>query len=619
MKPKLFNFIFVSTLIISLAIWAYLVVSTHQKDSVVSWDEGFHGGTALFISESLKHNLNFSEFTYILNDFKNGMIWYLPLWSSTAGILGAIFGPSVEIFRMATLFFAILSIVLVAYFAKNIAGNKAGILAALILATVPIFIVYSHLMMIEMPLLFSTSLALVVFYRYLTKEKITKKDTLLTAVSFVIGVSTKVTAVALILGTVIVLGILLKLFSSKSRITSRFYSKTTLYSVLAALLTFLMFRAFTREILNADLIAFYLSQNKQLSGQQGNFIWLALQNLAHNFTFYFRDLTHMPALSVFWIGSSLGYFILKRSFLSVFLWTWIVISFLIFTMVKPQAVQYILPVFTPIALASGLFWAELLRLRSNIVRKWLFLALAFFIPWLGLINLENTETIGWRNTITYQQSAASFVAQNANYGDRVITTGDGSRFLVRLTGLSKKLQTVNGAAPNCTQFIQDSIEWGILDNGPQSPIVLNELQNGNWLKAAVFRGSEQNTFVVKNSNKTDKVEILHQKDNRNRCLRLFSLGDNEVEVWGVSNISESTNLGKDMEISLKLNPLKTLKKVTVKNDELIKNRNIPFGYKFVFNQTLPNKPVYFWLDIPEGIRFDIQKIVVKKSKDSMQN
>lgn len=111
--------LFIISLLIGILIWGIWVIVSHPQNAIVSWDEGFHGGAALFISKGLRNNFDFKSYSYILNDFKNGIIWYLPLWWGSAGLMGAIFNTSVEIYRLATLIFSALSIALIGFFCKR--------------------------------------------------------------------------------------------------------------------------------------------------------------------------------------------------------------------------------------------------------------------------------------------------------------------------------------------------------------------------------------------------------------------------------------------------------------------------------------------------------------------
>lgn len=607
---------FAFILFFGIFLWAYWVINSHPQGAIVSWDEGFHGGSALFISQSLRDNFSFGDYTYILNDFKNGMIWYPPLWLFLAGPMGAVFGPSVEIYRTATLIFSILSIILIIYFVKSISNFKAAIIAGLTLAFTPIFIVYSHLMMREIPNLFGITLPLLLFYKYLTITKPNPKLLLFTAFAFALGVLAKVVSIVIIFVTVFCFGVILYLFYRKDYLWRRFCSRWTFYFLIIGFLTFNLFRIFTQKILNADLLFFHLEQTKQLSGSQVNILIVAIKTFFENIPFYFRDFSHMPALTVFWFGSFLSYIIVRRSILSIFLMVWLVVIYIAFSAVKPQAPQYLLPIFAPLSIGVGLFWNEVLaslRRYTSVA----FVVLIIGIVWLELIHLDRTETIGWRTLITNQDRAATFVVDNAQLGDRVISSGDGTRFLIRLLGLKKKLQTINGAAPVCPESIQDSTEWAILEYGPQNPVRLKGIiDNDSWVKQTSFKNSIEPISVFKNTKDTKRVIISLKNIVTDRCIRLLLPGVNKITVVATTYVKEDIHLpNSNLIVALKVNPLKTIKELSLNQDELIKNGGSEQIYNIWVNQQKINQPTYLFFTIPSNITIDIKKVEILKERD----
>lgn len=599
--------LFVAALFIGVIVWGNWIIYSHPQNSIVSWDEGFHGGAALFISESLKDSFSFQKYTYILNDFKNGAIWYPPLWLFLAGPLGALFGPSVEIYRFTTLIFAIFSIFLLSLFVKSESDTKAGIITAITIMFVPVFVVYSHLMMREVPLLFAVSFALLLFYKYLTKKRLSKMDLIVTTLAFGVGALAKIIGIVLIFSTVLIFGVVLYLFYRKEIMWQRFNSKWTVYFLIFSTFTFLLYRHFTIFFLNADPLLFHIDQTKGMSG--GVHLLTSIFKSLENFRFYSNDFSHMPALSAFWFGSAIAYIVSTRSPLAYFLLIWMLITYFVFSGVKPQSVQYVMSIFAPISILAGLFWGEFLRYRNKVVGNFLFIIIPVLIIWLSLVNLERTETIVWRNTITYQSSAANFVAEYAAFGDRIITTGDGTRFLARLAGFDRKLQTVNGAAHNCPEFIQDSVEWAILDNGPQSPVKLNEIRSPNWIIKTKFPTPGEETIVLKNTNQTNEVNLENEDFINLKCVRIFPLGRSEINFFLTTYAT--VDITEGLKISLKINPLKTFKELVVIPEDLIKNSGKEQIYRIEFEQTQINKPIYIYFDIPKNLQITAGKIQIK--------
>ncbi len=599
-------------LIVGVFRWTTWVITTHPAHAIVSWDEGFHGGSALFISQSLRNNFAFKDYTYILNDFKNGAIWYPPLWLILAGPLGAVFGPSVEIYRIATLIFSIFSIILIVYFVKSVLDFKAAIIAGLTLVFVPTFVVYSHLMMREVPLLFAVSLTLLFFYRYLTKPKLSSLDLLLTSAAFFIGVLAKIIGIVLIFGTILGFGLFLFLFHKKSEIWTRFYSRWTLYFLGTAILTFFIYREFTISVLNADPLFFHLDQTKQMAGDQSRILIVLVKTVINNLRFYLTDFSHMPALTVLWIGSLFAYALLKRSLLSYFLLIWVVVTYISFTAFKPQAVQYVMSIFSPLSVATGLFWGEFLRYRKPLISNLLFVFFIFSVIWLGIFHLDKTETIFWRTMITNQEKTVQYVVENARSGERVISSGDGTRFLIRLLGDKKKLQTINGAASTCPESIQDSTEWAILDYGPQNPIRLKGISdNDYWVKQASFENSIDGIHVFKNTQNTGIVVLDHKDLITKKCVRFLLPDKNKITVVATPYVKNDTHpYSSTLEIALKVNPLKTIQELSLNQDELVKDSGREKTYNILINQQKINQPTYFVFSIPANITFEFKKVEI---------
>jgi 4-amino-4-deoxy-L-arabinose transferase-like glycosyltransferase len=601
---------FLWIIFILISLWAYWIITTHPKNAIVSWDEGFHGGAAFYISESLRNNFSFIENRYILNDFKNGIIFYMPLWWGSAGVLGAVFNPSIEIYRFTTTLFSVFSLFVIYYFAKKYSDFKAAIISVFTLALTPIFIVYSHLMMIEVPLLFSVTLALVFYYRYLTKKKLTKTDLLITLATFILGVMTKITAVSLIVGVILAYGLVVWFLFKDTLIGRRFFSKWTLIFLLASLLTFWFYRMFTRLALNSDMLIFYLNQMQNLSGYNDSLIASVLSTL-RNFSFYLNDFSHMKPLTILWIGSLISYLILKRSPLGFYLVIWVGVTYLIFSAVRPQAAQYILPIFAPLSIATGLFWGEFLKLRSDRLRPVLFVMVILMIVWLNNLFLKNTGTLFWRTLITYQEQAADWIAYNSKSGDRILTSGDGSRFLVRVKGQQKKLQTINAAALTCTGVFNDSSEWAIVDFGPQNPVKLKEVDKINWKETKNFLSQTEKTRILNNENDTKTVVLAGDNLSTAHCKRFLRLGINKIKISATPLLKEAKfSENSYLKIQLRVNPAKVVKEELINKEVLLSQIGIVQEYLLEYNQLSVNQPIYLSIESSHNIELKISKVEI---------
>jgi hypothetical protein len=87
----------------------------------------------------------------------------------------------------------------------------------------------------------------------------------------------------------------------------------------------------------------------------------------------------------------------------------------------------------------------------------------------NLSSLRLSEAYGWRTTQTNQVAAATYIADHAQDGDRVVTWYDGERFLVALYGKDKHIQVIDGASPICQQALTLSYNWAVMVSEPPAP------------------------------------------------------------------------------------------------------------------------------------------------------
>lgn len=615
-RPKFLKsqVIFSLFLLLGLLLWGKWVIDTHPAHAVVSWDEGFHGGSALFFTQAIRNIFSIKDYLYLARDFNVGLTWFLPLWSTSAGLLGAILGPSVEVYRLTTLIFAAASLLLIAFFAKKVGGYKAGLIAAATLAFFPTFVIYSHLMMQELPLLFSTSLALILFFRYLTKPRVSKFDIFLTSLSFALGVATKVTAIAVVLGVIMLFGLMILIFFKNTLYYRRYFSIFTILFVGSSLFTFCLFRYLTGKFLNVDLLSAYLSQTAQLSQGDSNIIILLLKTLYQDMTYYLGDFLRMPALAVVFGGSLFAYFVLKRSIIAYFLLAWVAAIYLIFSAVKPHSPQYLLSIFVPLSVGVGLFFGEFI---SNIKR-----IPSFFLIWVaiaGIVLLElmyfgSASTIGWRKTVTNQDLAVDYVIAHSKPGDRVFAVGDGTSFLLKMATLNKHIQVVNGASKLCPQSIQDSIEWAIADYGPQNLYHMVEVQQSNWFKRISFTNLATSADVYSNTKLNNPLQFNNSWEWEN-CPRLLRLGKNEISVFATPEIQEQIVLKEPLKIYLqgriRRNSSYVAKELFVNPEDIAQMTHHEQEFRISIDQKRIDEQVFLSFDVPQGLKLKIRKIEIR--------
>lgn len=608
-KPLTQNILFWIFLLVFLTLWSFWVVSTHKVGAIVSWDEGFHGGSALYLTEIIRSGFKIEGLGYIRDDFLNGLIWYPPLWLIPAGVMGSIFGPSVEIYRLTTLLFALGSVLMISLFVKSIKGIRAGIITALTLALTPSFIVYSHLMMREVPLLFAVSAALLAFYRYITLKKITAWDLLLTAVAFIVGVQAKIVGIGIVFGVVILVTGLVYFRAKKSLSWKRIQNRWMVYFSALGIGSFFLYRLIILKFLRADMILFYLGQNSEMTKDNSFFPLIFIKTMFSSVTFYMQDFMHMPVWSSFLVSALIGYVIFKRNFLSFFLLIWVFVTYFIFSAVKPQAPLYLLSIYAPLSIAAGLFWGEIFSFKSSFLTHILFVFLAAGIISTNLLNLKNTETWMWRDLITNQDKAVEYVVAQSEFGDRVVSSGDGTRFLLRLAGFDKKIQTINGAGLYCPQALQDSTEWAIVDSGPQNPLPAPDLFDPRWKKMKVINNSLNEIDIYKNF----QVETdLSLNGLDNGCARYLKIGKYNVTIDALPVFSRQT-CPTDRDLSIRINQnRKLVQEIRFNQSDLASQSGKLQTYHLSFEQNKTNGYVNLLFDTPVNLNLSVQKIRYSK-------
>ncbi|HSX42280.1 MAG TPA: glycosyltransferase family 39 protein [Candidatus Saccharimonadales bacterium] len=504
MPSKNFNQLLVGLLSLFFVGWSLSVVFGHPTNAVISFDEGFHGGTALYLTEVLRsifHGHGFGGLGYLRGEFNNGIIFYPPLWNAVAGVAGWIFGPTTAVFRLVTLVFGLATSWLIYFFVRRHLNARAAFIAAVVLLSAPLFYIYSHLMMLEVPLAFGVALALLAYYDYLTTETVGWQKLLLVALAFAVGVQGKIIGIALIAAVLGLYGLALLVFWRRDNQFKRFFALPTLLFVAVATLSWYAYIWAVKHFLHADMLGFFLGQSKGITqghlGPLGNFAVTVWQ---HKF-FYWRDFSHYPLLALVWFGSLVGFAAWKRTPFSVFLVAYALGVWIIFSGVAPQEVQYLLPIFVPLAIGTGAFLAELAHLfKPTIARQSVLIGLAVAVVWLSAGAVKRSEAQGWRYNVTDQELIASYIAQRAKTGDRVIAWSDATIYAVRVAGYSKRLQIYNGGNSVCPNAMATAIDWAVIEpdgNGSGNQAADLKRVNG-WEKAREFKTSGGVTYLFHN-------------------------------------------------------------------------------------------------------------------------
>lgn len=492
--------------------WSVWEVWGHLSTAIISFDEGFHGGIALYFSQLIPHLLAHGSghhfLDYIRSEFANGIIYYPPLWNALAGVLGWIFGPSTAIFRLATTIFGAGTLLMLYQFVRRFWGNAAALLSIIVLGSMPIFFIYGHLMMLEVPLAFTVSLALIAFYWFLTVERVTPLVFLLTTLAFALGVQGKIIGIAVIVGALGLYGLVLLLAFRRSTELRRFYSLATLFYLLVAGASWYAYIWVVKQYLHADMLGFFFDQSQSQTANHASPLIGFLQTVWLRKEFYLRDFYHYPLLSLIWFGS-LGYLaIFERSKFTYYLLAWALASWIVFSGVLPQVPQYVIPVLVPLAIATGIAITVLVRRLFESHIQPLALSLVAVGLFLGQASsIMASETAGWRYHQTSQEQAAAYIADHAQIQDRVVVWGDGTRYAVQLEGLAKQLQTYNGLAAVCKDAVSHSADWAIVESGPVEAEARAMMDLTIWQEATEFNSPNARTVVYRNPTAANGAKI----------------------------------------------------------------------------------------------------------------
>lgn len=506
MSEKSFRQLLIILLAVFFVLWGLSLVLGHPAGAVISFDEGFHGGTALYLTQVLRsifHGQGGGGLGYLRGEFNNGIIFYPPLWNGVAGAAGWIFGPTTAVFRLVTLLFGLATSWLVYFFARRHLNARAAFIAAVVLLSAPLFYIYSHLMMLEVPLTFGVALALLAYYDYLTSETIGRKKLLLVALAFAVGVQGKIIGIAVIIAVLGLYGLALLLFWRRAPQFKRFYALPTLLFLAVAALSWYSYIWAVKHFLHADMLGFFLGQSKGITqshlGPLGNFLVTVWQ---HKF-FYWRDFSHYPLLALVWFGSLVGFTLWKRTPFAAFLVAYSLGTWIIFSGVAPQEVQYLLPIFVPLALGTGAFLAEIAHLfKPALARQTALVGLAALVVLLSAQAVKLSEAQGWRYNVTDQELIANYLAAHAKTSDRVIAWSDATIYAVRVAGYAKQLQIYNGGNDVCPNAMAASTDWAVIEpdgNGSGNQAADLKLVDG-WEKAQQFQTSGGTTYLFHNLN-----------------------------------------------------------------------------------------------------------------------
>lgn len=485
-----------------LAIVWFFMLSNHPYSSLISFDEGFHGGSVIWEMELIKKFLageSLGSVEYIRREFNNGAIYYPPLWNVVAMIFGILFGASTAVFRSATVFISLLTLVAAYWLARRDSDQKTSLAAATILATIPMFFVYSHLMMLEVPFAFGLILALAAYYWYLDTSCTSSRQLVIVCLAFMIGVHGKVLDVALIVGTIVIYGLGLLLLDRRSQHAKKLFSWPTLLFIVAGLLSWYGYIWAVEHYLKADMLGFYFGQSSNQSGQGNSAATQLLVNITKRYDFYLRDFLNYPWLSLVWLTCTVYCLVWLRKRLYYFLAAMCLATWLLFSGIFPQVPQYIMPIYIALAVyVSAVFYELSLQLsKRGYDRSIILVGLTVTMTFWQLLTLPASDSYGWRTIRTYQQNAADYVASQANHEDIIFVPTDSVAYSIRLAGLGKQVVTYN--LGHNSEEINSNARWAVVViNDATKTEMLDKMDPNRWQLVQSFGDSSGGTDVYFN-------------------------------------------------------------------------------------------------------------------------
>lgn len=620
----------------------FLIVATHPSNAVISFDEGFHGGAVLYAMKAFQFfthandpNLNPN---YLYEEFKNGIVLYPPLWTIIAASLGLIAGPSLAVFRSATLLFYGAAIFYVFWFVKNAHSRGAAFASAFILMSMPMIVIYSHLMMLEVPLLLSITYMVGSFY-LVTENRISRTvvGIILLTFGYFVAPLSKLPAFPIAWVICLVYAVAGSVLFYKQKFYRRFWRWEILLFITISFVSIAGFIQFEKHYFHVNMIDFFVAQSSENAPTRSIFLSL-FYSIWNNKYFYLHDFLHIPYLAIIWFVSLIGYAWWRKSSLSLLLIVWTLAIYASFSAVIPHVAQYIIPLYAPLAIATALFIAEVTQFTYLVSPLISLAALTLGIVICQLLALPYSESYGWRSFRTGQETAARYIASQATPKDRVIAWHDGTIFALRLQQPSPSFQILHGVPQACSAALQDSFEWAVTTNEPPYPSVIDYavLSSSPWKKVTVD-GEEKITKVYKNTQtstpQTAEAEYFNPsrsiddqsasnkhalliKDTFTQpsfwgCPRLLYSGTNEVTFWlKTRNIPQSIPDSQNMIVIYYQSAVQSeLSKRVVTAGELRKASDYT-PFQFIVEHKSPDIPGDFLLSVYWPVTLLLDKVTI---------
>jgi hypothetical protein len=313
----------------------------------MQWDEVIHlnGGSFLYwgLYDKFVHNA-----------------FYPPLFDSITFVFFKLFGVSLFVARLVPLAFSILSLWAVFELAYHLYGGKAALLSAVFLGIMPGYFWLSRIALLETMLVFFITVAILLFYRWLS----TRQDKLLVLCGLAVGLGFLTKYQMIVAGIIMVASILFLARNQIKLVLKKF--TLTIATAVAVIIpwTIIAYEVYANQIFRQWLYALQIG-NPERSIYSERFP-LPI--------FYFIEMVwpydnvHPISIFLYIAGlAGLGFLAWRHKKEDKFVLIWFVSVFIFFTIIANKQWRYVLPLFPALAISTAV---GLLALYGKIQDAW---------------------------------------------------------------------------------------------------------------------------------------------------------------------------------------------------------------------------------------------------------
>jgi 4-amino-4-deoxy-L-arabinose transferase-like glycosyltransferase len=304
--------------------------------AAIQWDETPHLVSGLLLSRGQ------------IQEYIQEYTFYPPLFDATTALYYIILGASVFSARLVALTFGILSVWVVFEYTYRFYGPKTALLAGILLASMPGFIILCRLALIETMLMFFFSTSLLLFFSWMR----TKNDKMLLLIGVTMGLGLIAKYQVLVGGIVMLVSMLLMW---RERILTKI-GKFLLIAIVAVAVVlpwfFLVYQQYASETLGDWFYAIQVG-NEARASYSGRFLFPIFYLIEMAYPYGHIHPISMPLYILGLFG--LGFWLWRRRREDKFSLIWFFVVYGVFTLIPNKDWRYITPVFPMLAVSASDF------------------------------------------------------------------------------------------------------------------------------------------------------------------------------------------------------------------------------------------------------------------------